>query len=110
MVTESLPVNTDSEIISELSISPSTSEIIGDSSLCSSRAGNAAAGFERKGLRSHMMIAACSHSELARECYVVLEGKTRGQFTVALLALFRREGVDKLAYNEIRSRLNPMTG
>jgi len=110
-ITDNLPSNVDSEIIDESTNSPENidSETIGEPSISSSRAGNVATGSERQGLRSHMLLAACSHSESARECYISCEGKTRGQFTVALLALFRREGVDKLAYKDILSRLNPMT-
>ena len=98
-ITDSLPAYIDSEIIGS-----------GDPALSLSRAGNAATGFEHKGLRSHMLIAACSHTESARESYVDLKKTTRGQFTVALLALFRRKGVDKLTYNDICSQLDPMIG
>jgi len=98
-IVDVLPANIDSEIIGS-----------GDPTLLLSREGNASADFEHKGLRSHMLIAACSHFESAKECYIDLDKITRGQFTVALLALFRREGVDKLTYNDICSRLDPMTG
>jgi len=77
---------------------PIDSEIIGISSC---RAGSTAPGFERKGLKSHMLIAACSRSECARETFVELDKTTRGRFTVALLALFQRKGLDKLAYKNI---------
>ena len=86
------------------------SEIFCQAGLSLFRAGKAAFGSEYKGLRSHMLIAACGHLESAREIYSDLEKNHRGQFTIALLALFRREGVDKLTYTDICSRLNPMTG
>ena len=92
-----LPADTDSDILCQVEVAPS-------------RAGNIAAGSDYKGLRSHMLIAACGRSETAREIYFDLEKIHRGQFTVALLALFRREGLDKLTYTDIHSRLNPMTG
>ena len=49
-------------------------------------------GFARKGLRSHVLLAACRSQELA------YERTSRGVFTVALLETLVSIGIDKLTY------------
>lgn len=64
-----------------------------------SRGSKIPSGFLRKGLRSHVLLAACSAKEQARE----LGG--RGNFTKAFLNLIRSEGVDKLLYSDVLERM-----
>ena len=49
-------------------------------------------GFARRGLRSHVLLAACRPLELA------YERTSRGVFTVALLKTLVNIGIDKLTY------------
>ncbi|KIK68739.1 hypothetical protein GYMLUDRAFT_1008897 [Collybiopsis luxurians FD-317 M1] len=63
------------------------------------RASKVAKGYEKSGLRSHVLLAACMRGQTAKERH------GRGAFTSQLLELFKKEGVDKLTYKEIISRL-----
>ncbi|KAG6843590.1 hypothetical protein H0H87_002783, partial [Tephrocybe sp. NHM501043] len=48
---------------------------------------------------SHVLLAACRQGESA------MEWKHRGAFTVALLSLFKREGIEKLTYTDVVKHL-----
>ncbi|KAK0234529.1 hypothetical protein EDD85DRAFT_922629 [Armillaria nabsnona] len=59
------------------------------------RASDVAKGFEKSGLLSHVLLAACNHGQEAGE----RDG--RGVFTSALLSLLREKGVGKLTYKDV---------
>ena len=59
-------------------------------------------GFIRKGLRSHVLMAACRPLELA------YERTSRGVFTVALLKTLLDIGIDKLTYATLFDRMPPL--
>lgn len=59
-------------------------------------------GFENTGLRSHMLLAACSSLQVA------LESNGRGHFTRALLALLQREDLSMLLYSDIPKLIDPI--
>ncbi|KAH6909145.1 caspase domain-containing protein [Coprinopsis sp. MPI-PUGE-AT-0042] len=65
-----------------------------------------AKGFAHRGIRSHVLLAACSANELAREDANV----GRGRFTVALLKLLRTTGVEQLVYADVLCRIDPIIG
>lgn len=52
-------------------------------------------GFLNKGLRSHVLLAACSATESAKE------RNQRGVFTAALIQALETFGVDSFTYNEL---------
>ncbi|KAE9388436.1 hypothetical protein BT96DRAFT_947626 [Gymnopus androsaceus JB14] len=54
-----------------------------------------AKGFEKTGLQSHILFAACMQHQQA------MESQERGVFTSELITLFKQEGVDKLTYQEV---------
>ncbi|KAA1472305.1 hypothetical protein DENSPDRAFT_897123 [Dentipellis sp. KUC8613] len=58
-----------------------------------------ASGFSHSGLRSHVLLAACSAEETAKE-----EDK-RGVFTKALLEALRMYGADKVTYKDLAQRI-----
>ena len=60
-------------------------------------------GFSRKGLRSHVLLAACRSQELA------YERTSRGVFTVALIKTLKDIGVDKLTYATLFDRMPPLS-
>ncbi|KAG8727232.1 hypothetical protein FRC12_022680, partial [Ceratobasidium sp. 428] len=60
------------------------------------------AGFAHRGLRSHVLLAACMATEVAWE----REG--RGEFTAALLSILKSPGVGKLTYTELKDSLPKM--
>ena len=63
-----------------------------ESSSGSERGTEVHSGFARKGLKSHVLLAACRSQELA------YERTSRGAFTVALLKTLTDIGIDKLTY------------
>ncbi len=63
------------------------------------RASDVAKGFEKTGLLSHVLLAACKHGQEAGE----RDG--RGVFTSALLSLLREKGIDKLTYKDVITSL-----
>lgn len=67
----------------------------------SSRGTQAARDDRQKGLRSHVLLAACKQGQVAREDSVI----GHGWFTYLLLRLFSNEGIDKISYREIIQRL-----
>ena len=60
-------------------------------------------GFARKGLRSHVLLAACRSQELA------YERTMRGVFTVALLKTLMDIGIDNLTYATLFDRMPPLS-
>ncbi|KZS99633.1 uncharacterized protein LAESUDRAFT_718559 [Laetiporus sulphureus 93-53] len=62
------------------------------------------AGFANAGLRSHVLISACSSREVA------MEENGRGIFTSALLEILSAFGVDQLTYSEIPQRIPALPG
>ncbi|THV02695.1 hypothetical protein K435DRAFT_792310 [Dendrothele bispora CBS 962.96] len=64
------------------------------------RASAVAKGYEKSGLRSHVLLAACMRGETAKEW-----GR-RGVFTTQLLELLKEEGVDRLTYKDVITRLH----
>ncbi|KIJ56327.1 hypothetical protein M422DRAFT_239548 [Sphaerobolus stellatus SS14] len=58
-------------------------------------------GFLHKGIRSHMLLAACGAKEVAREDSVL----ARGKFTTALLKLLREIPADRLTYATVLERM-----
>ena len=60
-------------------------------------------GFARKGLRSHILLAACRSHELAYERTT----RSRGVFTMALLETLIDVGIDKLTYATLFSHWMP---
>ncbi|KAK0234488.1 hypothetical protein EDD85DRAFT_774432 [Armillaria nabsnona] len=64
-----------------------------------SRASDVAKGFDKTGLLSHVLLAACKHGQEAGE----RDG--RGVFTSALLSLLREKGIDKLTYKDVITSL-----
>ena len=65
-----------------------------------------ATGFAEKGLRSHVLIAACGESEKAQEC------NGRGLFSTALLQLWEGEGgqLSRLSYSDILRKIEHIPG
>lgn len=60
-----------------------------------------ASGSLYKGVESHVLLAACAANETAME-----DGSPkRGLFTSALIALLRKDGVDKLTYADVLKRM-----
>jgi hypothetical protein len=55
-------------------------------------------------VESHVLLAACSATESARE------EDGRGNFTKAFLALLQSEGVDKLTYSDVLTRMDAILG
>jgi len=62
------------------------------------------AGFVNKGVRSHILLAACSADELAKE------EKGRGCFTSAFLALLKSVGAEQLTYVEALDKMEQIAG
>jgi hypothetical protein len=60
-------------------------------------------GFVRKGLRSHVLLAAC-HSE--KSAY---ERTSRGLFTVALIDTLADIGIDNLTYTTLLDQMPPLS-
>ncbi|KAF9263736.1 hypothetical protein L218DRAFT_901384 [Marasmius fiardii PR-910] len=63
------------------------------------RTSSIAKGYERGGLRSHVLLAACMQGQTAKE------RDHRGAFTSQLLELLKEEGVDKLTYKDVIARI-----
>ncbi|KAJ7190615.1 hypothetical protein GGX14DRAFT_381985 [Mycena pura] len=63
------------------------------------RASVVAKGHEKSGLRSHVLLAACMRGQTAKERH------GRGAFTSQLLELLKGEGVDRLTYKDVVTRL-----
>ncbi|KAJ7141488.1 hypothetical protein C8R44DRAFT_604425 [Mycena epipterygia] len=63
------------------------------------RASVVAKGFEKSGLRSHVLLAACMRGQTAKE------RQGRGAFTLQLLEVLKEEGVDRLTYKDVVTRL-----
>ncbi|KAH6909146.1 caspase domain-containing protein [Coprinopsis sp. MPI-PUGE-AT-0042] len=61
-------------------------------------------GFTQHGIRSHVLLAACSANEEARED----ASERRGRFTVALLKLLRNTGAEQLVYADVLCRIEPI--
>jgi hypothetical protein len=59
-------------------------------------------GFAHKGLRSHVLLAACRSQELA------YERTSRGVFTVALLETLVNIGIGKLTYATLLGGMPPL--
>ena len=59
----------------------------------------AAKGFEESGMHSHVLLAACKSGQTAKE------RSQRGAFTYSLLELLKEEGVDRLSYMDLITRL-----
>ncbi|KAG9121488.1 hypothetical protein FRC07_002546, partial [Ceratobasidium sp. 392] len=68
----------------------------------STRAAVIPAGFAHRGLRSHVLLAACMATEVAWE----REG--RGEFTSAILSILKNTAVDKMTYTELKDSLPKM--
>ncbi|KAG8721139.1 hypothetical protein FRC08_015437, partial [Ceratobasidium sp. 394] len=83
-------------------LSPDTDKHIIRKPDTSSRATVIPTGFAHRGLRSHVLLAACMASEVAWE----REG--RGAFTSAILSILKNAGVDKLTYTELKDSLPTM--
>lgn len=66
------------------------------------RASAIAKGFEKTGLRSHILLAACMQHQEA------MESHGKGMFTSQLITLFKEEGVDKLTYQDVITMLPPL--
>jgi hypothetical protein len=64
------------------------------------RASSTAVGFARKGLNSHVLLAACTQKEQARE------QSGRGNFTKAILQTIEAIGADKLTYASLLERMD----
>ncbi|KAI0313035.1 hypothetical protein OF83DRAFT_1176058 [Amylostereum chailletii] len=63
------------------------------------RAACVAKGFEKAGMASHTLLAACEAKQKAHE------SNRRGDFTSALLTLLRKDRVDRLTYEDVIMRL-----
>jgi hypothetical protein len=74
-----------------------------DSGLYSGRGTEVLSSSARKGLRSHVLLAACHSQELA------YERTSRGVFTVALLETLMKIGIDKLTYATLLDRMPPLS-
>lgn len=61
-------------------------------------------GFVNKGVRSHILLAACSADELAKE------EKGHGCFTSAFLALLKNAGAEQLTYVETLDKMEQIAG
>jgi hypothetical protein len=59
-------------------------------------------GFVHSGLRSHVLLAACSARELA------MEENKRGVFTKTLLETLRTIGADKVTYKDVLNRIKTL--
>jgi hypothetical protein len=59
-------------------------------------------GFVHSGLRSHVLLAACSARELA------IEENKRGVFTKTLLETLRAIGADKVTYKDVLNRIKTL--
>ncbi|RXW17048.1 hypothetical protein EST38_g8799 [Candolleomyces aberdarensis] len=74
----------------------------------SSRGIRFAEGFATKGMKSHVLLAACSANELALEDKQSEEA--HGRFTTALLELFRSVPPDQLTYADILTKIRRIDG
>ena len=63
------------------------------------RASSIPAAYEKTGLRSHVLLAACMRGQ----CAVEMQG--HGAFTAALLSLLRQECYDRLTYQDVIMQL-----
>ena len=61
-------------------------------------------GFVRRGLRSHILLAACSATERA------VESNEHGCFTSALLKLFSTTPPNEITYQDVLSRIDSIPG
>jgi hypothetical protein len=59
------------------------------------RATSIAEGFQTSGLLSHVLLAACTKEQTAKE------RQGRGAFTQAILALWKKESVELLTYKDV---------
>ncbi|KAF8170849.1 caspase domain-containing protein [Mycena galopus ATCC 62051] len=66
------------------------------------RAGSIAPAYQTAGLRSHVLLAACMQGQQARE------RQGHGLFTSALLSVLRKEGVDRLTYKDVITRIGDL--
>jgi hypothetical protein len=74
-----------------------------ESSKGSERGTDVKVGFTHGGLRSHVLLAACSSQESA------IEQKSRGLFTQGLLDVLTNSEIDKLTYAGILKRMPRLT-
>ncbi|KAJ2926775.1 hypothetical protein H1R20_g10308, partial [Candolleomyces eurysporus] len=72
-----------------------------------------ATGFAVWGMRSHILLAACSANEEAREDFRAASGQApiaRGRFTNALLELFKTVPPNQITYAEVLTKILPIEG
>ncbi|KAJ2926726.1 hypothetical protein H1R20_g10359, partial [Candolleomyces eurysporus] len=71
-----------------------------------------AKGFAVKDMRSHILLAACSANELAREDAVKRgqDSDARGRFTAALLELLREVSPNQITYSDVLIRIPSING
>ena len=90
IISEDLPDDIDLSILSSSPASLRHSEI--------------ASGFLQRGLRSHILLAACGSTELA------MEDQQRGVFTVALLRALATIREQRVTYRDLLRRLYALPG
>ncbi|RXW20808.1 hypothetical protein EST38_g5036 [Candolleomyces aberdarensis] len=72
-----------------------------------------ARGFAVRGMKSHILLAACSANEEAREDFKPASGLppiARGRFTTALLELFQTVPPNQITYAEVLTKILPIDG
>ncbi|KAJ2926774.1 hypothetical protein H1R20_g10309, partial [Candolleomyces eurysporus] len=72
-----------------------------------------ARGFAVRGMKSHILLAACSANEDAREDFKAAGGEApiaRGRFTTALLELFETVHPNQITYAEVLTKILPIDG
>ncbi|RXW11756.1 hypothetical protein EST38_g14099 [Candolleomyces aberdarensis] len=86
-------------------------DILKDSS-ADTRGLSIAKGFAVKDMRSHILLAACSANELAREDTVKRgpDSDARGRFTAALLTLLRSVSPNQITYSDVLTRIPSING
>jgi hypothetical protein len=67
-----------------------------------------AEGFAMKGMKSHVLLAACSANESALEDKKTPEA--HGRFTTALLRLLKEVSPDQMTYADVLSKISRIDG
>lgn len=90
--------------VRSVTLIPTAKDEFVDQDIWSGRSAAIPKQFQHAGLRSHILIAACSSTETSREA------NGHGLFSSALLRLLRTWSPDKLKYSEILKHMDVIPG